>query len=179
MPTPLKIALVGPESSGKTTLAAQLAGHYGTVWVPEYARTYLTSLDRAYTQDDLTKIAKGQLELEASLASQATRLLICDTNLLVMEIWSQVAYGYVAPDLAALLNLSTYHLYLLLSPDLPWQPDPLREHPDPADRTELFKRYESSLIHHALPYATIAGIGDQRLHQAIHAIDAHHVSLPR
>ena len=94
-----KIAIVGPESTGKSTLAEGLAKHYQTVWVPEYARGYLNKLGRGYDQSDLIKIAQGQLGLEDECVNDAKRFLFCDTNLVVIKIWSDFKYGNCAPEI--------------------------------------------------------------------------------
>lgn len=165
-----KFVITGPESSGKTTLAQDLARHFGTLWVPEYAREYLTRLDRPYTQNDLLIIARGQLALEDKLAQQADSYLFCDTSLEVIAIWSMVKYGVIDPLIDHWIAERHYTGYLLCQPDLPWEPDPLREAPDEAARIQLYSRYRQWLETHNLPWEAIYGQGDDRLQKAVHTI---------
>nr|GFC54219.1 hypothetical protein [Tanacetum cinerariifolium] len=126
--TPLRISITGPESAGKSTLAAELAAHYGTVFVPEYAREYLEANGPAYTLADLEAIARAQLAEEELPVVPSQGLLFCDTDLLVIKIWAENAFGTCPAWVLAELEKPRYVLTLLLAPDLPWTPDPLREH---------------------------------------------------
>ncbi len=175
---PPQIAITGPESSGKSVLAAWLAADFGTLWVPEYAREYLTALPdpAAYTLADLEAIARGQLAAEARAATTtpAGRPLICDTDLLVILIWAEERFGQCPPWLrAAALSPHAYAVRLLLHPDLPWEPDPLREAPDPALRAYLLERYRATLQAAGLPFTEITGLGEARFQTAAHAIRQH------
>ena len=167
-----RISLTGPESAGKSTLAAQLAAHYGTGFVPEFARQYLEKNGPAYALPDLEAIARGQLAAEDAAAAQARRLLFCDTDLLVIKIWAENAFGTCPPWVLAELAQPRYALTLLLAPDLPWTPDPLREHPDPARRWHLYRLYKAELQRLSWPFVEISGLPPQRLAQAIAAADA-------
>ncbi len=164
-----RIAIVGPESTGKSALAQALAQHYQDLWVPEYAREYLAHLPRSYREADLWAIAQGQLSLEAAKAAQAKRWLFADTNLLVIYIWAQFKYQRVDPRLDRAMRLQDYDLHLLMDIDLPWADDPLREHPHA--RQELFELYQNALKHAAVPYAVISGTDERRLTHAIEAIE--------
>lgn len=164
-----RIAIVGPECTGKTDLARFLAQQYQTRWVPEFAREYLENLNREYVQPDLTEIAKGQLALEDSLAKQANQFLFCDTNLIVIKIWSEFKYHSCDPEIIKLLQQRTYDLHLLTDVDLPWEDDPLREHPD--KREELFKLYESELQKSNTKFVTIRGDYATRRTKAVEAIE--------
>ena len=168
-----RISLTGPESAGKSTLAAQLAAHYGTTFVPEYARQYLEANGASYTLPDLEAIAHGQLAAEEAAATQASQLLFCDTDLLVLKIWSENAFGTCPAWILAELARPRYALTLLLAPDLPWAPDPLREHPDPAQRWHFYELYRQELVVRGWPFAEIGGSPAQRLAQAIAAVEAH------
>lgn len=159
----LKIAIVGPESSGKSTLAAALADHFDTKYVAECARSYIEQLDRPYTEEDLLYIASGQLAAEKAALPYANQFLFCDTNLLVIKIWSQVKYGRVAPGILEKMALTSYPLHLLLAPDIPWESDPQREHPH--FRNELFDMYKLELEQAQVPFHIISG--ENRLEQAI------------
>lgn len=164
-----RIAIVGPECTGKTTLAGALAEHYKTVWVPEFARSYLDALNRPYVQDDLLHIAHGQIKWEDEYALQANHLLICDTNLLVIKIWSEFKYGTCHPDITSEMTKRQYDLHLLTHPDVPWEDDPQREHPD--KRELLFSIYKNEIIGLGVPFAEISGPPDKRLQKAVSAID--------
>ncbi len=168
----LRISLTGPESAGKSTLATQLAAHYDTVYVPEYARHYLEENGPTYTLPDLEAIARGQLAAEDAAAAQATRLLFCDTDLLVIKIWAENAFGTCPAWVLAELARPRYALTLLLAPDLPWAPDPLREHPDPAQRWHFYALYRVELVQHGWPFIEISGPPAQRLVQAIAAVES-------
>ena len=168
-----RISLTGPESAGKSTLAAQLAAHYGTTFVPEYARQYLEENGARYTLPDLEAIAHGQLAAEDTAVTQAADLLFCDTDLLVLKIWAENAFGTCPAWILAELARPRYALTLLLAPDLPWAPDPLREHPDPAQRWHFYELYRAELVVRGWPFAEISGPSAERLKQAVAAIAAH------
>ena len=167
-----RISLTGPESAGKSTLAAQLAAHYGTTFVPEYARQYLEANGASYTLTDLEAIARGQLAAEDA-AAQATGLLFCDTDLLVLKIWAENAFGTCPAWILAELASPRYALTLLLAPDLPWAPDPLREHPDPAQRWHFYALYRAELVARGWPFTEINGPPAERLRQALAAVEAY------
>lgn len=160
----IRISVTGPESTGKSWLAEKLANHYHTQWVPEYARPYLENLGRTYTVDDILEIAKGQLALEELTALKANRFLFCDTDLLVTRIWSEFKYGKVHPWITRMYHEHKYALYLLCDIDLPWTPDPLREHPH--QRRELFSKYLEALKSDGFPFCIVKGTGLSRLENA-------------
>lgn len=164
-----RIAITGPESTGKSTLSERLADYYQTVWVPEYARTYISSLDRPYTEADILAIAQGQVRLEQELASQARGLLICDTELLVAKVWSEHAFGACPDWIMRQLEKQHYDLYLLAGIDIPWVPDPQREHPHL--REYFYQRYRKELISRGWPYVEVGGGLSERMMQAIAAIN--------
>jgi NadR type nicotinamide-nucleotide adenylyltransferase len=164
-----RISLTGPESAGKSSLAAQLAAHYGTTFVPEYARAYLEENGSAYTLADLEAIARGQLAAEDAAAALATGFLFCDTDLLVVKIWAENAFGTCPAWVLAELETPRYSLTLLLAPDLPWAPDPLREHPDPAQRWHFYELYRAELVSRNWPFIEVKGPPTQRLALALAA----------
>ncbi len=165
-----KIVLTGPESSGKTTLAAQLAEAFGTVWVPEFARQYLDALARPYTSADLLEIARGQVALEDEIAAQANGLLFLDTSLEVVKIWSEFRFGECnAWTLEQLLLRQPEH-YLLCLPDLPWMPDSQRENPD--NRDALLGIYRRELTSLGANFTEIGASGKQRFQNARNAVAA-------
>jgi NadR type nicotinamide-nucleotide adenylyltransferase len=164
-----RIAIVGPECTGKSDLAKFLAAHFHTQWVPEFARTYIEALNRPYEEHDLVTIARGQLSLEDALAEKANRVLICDTNLIVIKIWSEFKYGRCAPEILEPLSLHQYDLHLLTYVDIPWEADPQREHPHL--REELFDIYKKELEQLNVPFIEIRGERNQRRTTAIQAIE--------
>ena len=170
----VKIVLFGPESTGKTTLSQQLARHYNTVWVPEYAREYLQDKwnDERKTceNEDLIPIAIGQMKLENHLVKKANKVLICDTDLLETKVYSQEYYGgFVDPRLDEAAKENDYDLYLLTYIDTPWEADDLRDRPHM--REEMFRAFEKSLIDHNKKYILVKGDKKTRLNTAVEAID--------
>lgn len=164
-----RIAIVGPECTGKTDLSIALADHYKTVWVPEYARGYIERLDRPYEAPDLYTIAQWQLFTEDELALQANKVLICDTDLTVIKVWSEFKYGYCDPGILSMMKARTYDLHLLTGIDIPWENDPQREHPD--KREYFYNLYKKELEQHALDMVEIKGDRSARIEQAVLAID--------
>lgn len=160
-----RVSITGPESSGKTWLTKKLADHYNTHFVEEYAREYLEIHGADYVIEDVVNIARGQLEREDETAKMCKDLLFCDTDLLVTKIWCEVVYGKCPEWIEHQFNNHVYDLYLLCFPDIPWEPDPLRENPD--DRDMLFELYQSVLIEKGLPFKVVKGLGDVRLKNAI------------
>lgn len=165
-----KIAVTGPESSGKSVITQQLANHFKEPATTEYARHYLELLGRPYTFEDVLCIAKGQLAEEKKLLSSARHFLFCDTDLVVIYVWMKFKYENIHPWVTEQLKKKPYDLHLLMAPDLPWQPDPLREHPNA--RQELFGIYQQTLEKFKLPYRIISGTGDSRTQMAITKIKA-------
>lgn len=164
-----KVAIVGPECTGKSELAQFLAAQYNTSWVPEYARNYIDNLVRPYNVDDLTVIAHGQLRLEEEYVRDAKGILFFDTTLLVVKIWSEFKYGYCDPSIAAALTETKYDLHLLTYIDIPWEDDPQREHP--GKREELYQIYLEQIRTMNVPFVEIRGEREQRRRTAIDAID--------
>lgn len=163
-----RIAITGPESTGKTELAKDLASHFNTNWVPEFSREYLEGLQERYMVEDILAIAKGQLEKEDEIASQTTALLFCDTDLTVTKIWSQEVFHTCPEWIKEMFTQHRYVLYLLCYPDLEWEADPLRE--NPVDRLFLFQRYKEELEKAGFNYVVVKGRGDERLENAINFV---------
>ncbi|MCJ8163964.1 ATP-binding protein [Pontibacter sp. E15-1] len=166
----LRVAITGPESTGKSTMAGQLAQHYGTVWVPEYARTYVGNLGRPYTLADIEAIARGQLALEEQARLQARDILFADTDLLVLKVWSEHAFGHCPAWMLEQLKRQDYNLCLLMGVDLPWEPDPQREHPHL--RQFFYDWYKRELQAMGVPFAEIHGQHAERLQRARQHVDA-------
>lgn len=173
----IKIAITGPESTGKSMVSQYLADYYQTVWVPEFARAYLMSLNRPYNYDDILIIAKGQVDSERALIPLANRLLFADTELLVTKIWCDVKYGKCHQWIEEQLLRQDYHLYLLMDIDMPWEYDPLREYPD--GREFLMERYIAELKRLKFPFRIINGLGQERFDNAVKAVEevlqTHHI----
>ena len=170
----VKIVLFGPESTGKTTLSIQLADHYNTVWVEEFARPYLQSVwdkeQRICQPNDILPIAYGQIALENSLAKKAEKILICDTDLLETKVYSEIYYGgFVEPLLAQAAVQNTYDLYLLTYIDTPWVADDLRDRPE--QRLEMFQAFKKTLDDYNRPYILVKGNKEDRFKKAKEAID--------
>jgi nicotinamide riboside kinase len=164
-----KIVIIGPESTGKTTLAGQLAENYTTKFVPEFAREYLKDIGLNYTFEDVLSMAKAQLDLEQRFEANP---LFIDTNLYVFKVWIEEKYQTTIDWIEEALKQQTYTHYLLCDIDIPWQGDNLREHPNPKDRERLFKRYQELLQQDGTPFSIISGLGDTRLKKSVEIIDA-------
>lgn len=165
----ISISIVGPESTGKTDIAQALAAHYNTNWVAEYAREYLNDLGRPYEFQDLSDIAKGQAKYQMVAQKNGDKLVIFDTDLLVLKVWSEFKYGKVDPFILTQLSLHRPDLYILTSYDIPYEEDPLRE--NPTDRPELFTIYEKELKNIGTPYLVVQGDRQNRLQTAISQIN--------
>jgi nicotinamide riboside kinase len=193
-----RIAITGPESSGKTTLCEALAAHYAAPFVEEVARDYLTGLGRAYTADDLRVIANVQHDVGILRMTEGLRrhekvqavmlsdryaqaegsarrnipempLMLHDTDMITIKIWSQEKFKSVHPEILDLVERTHYDHWLLCRPDMPWQADPLRENPH--DRDRLFDVYRSTLEQMGRQYTIMEGDHKQRMAAAIRVID--------
>ncbi|OCX50946.1 NadR [Mucilaginibacter sp. PPCGB 2223] len=165
----VKIAIVGGESTGKSTMSAYLADHYHTVWVPEYAREYCEKLTGPPTWQDEINMFDGQLALENSLIGKANRILICDTTFITVKIWSDHMFGQAPQQVVDELSRHHYDFYLLLNIDLPWQDDPLRDFPD--KREHFMQVWHDELKALNASYVLISGLGQDRYDNAVRAID--------
>lgn len=171
----IKVVLYGPESTGKTTLAKQLAEYYNTLWVPEFMREYLeekwNSKNEMVAKEDLIPIANGQLKLEQEISPQVDRLLICDTNLLELKVYSEYYYdGYCPEEIRKEATKDNYSIYLLTYVDTVWEPDILRDRPN--NRVEMFRIFEAELIKQGFPYEVLKGNEEERFNKAVKIIDA-------
>lgn len=169
-----KIVIIGPESTGKSTLCKQLAACYSARWCPEYAREYLLQHGKNYVYNDLLTIAKGQLALEDSYAATVTSqppLLFIDTDMYVMKVWSEFVFGRCHEFILSTIAERPYDLYLLCDIDLPWIADELREYPNERPRQELFRMYKELMIQQQTPWTLIGGDAEQRLRLATAAVD--------
>ena len=176
-----KIVVIGPESTGKSTLCEQLAAHYKTEWVREYAREYLLTNGKEYNYDDLLDIAKGQIACEewavgsgqwaSKLPTDNCPLVFIDTNLYVMQVWCEFVFEKCHHWILNRIVERHYDLYLLCDVDLPWVKDELREYPDLDARKKLYGHYKDIMINQHVPWTEISGTYEKRLQLAIAAID--------
>lgn len=170
-----RVVVTGPESTGKTTLAERLAAHFGTTWVPEFARDYLErrNAERGTTavclEEDIEPIARGQLETEDEAARQAQRVLFCDTDLIVTKLWSEHYFGRCADWIREAARTRRYDLHLQLDVDVPWVLDPLRDQPNRREHfRELFRR---ELRDHGSRVVEVSGSWDERFARAVAAVE--------
>lgn len=182
-PAPLKVVVIGPESTGKSTLCRELAEYYGTSWCPEYAREYLTNHGTAYTYEDLLTIAQGQIRQEEETidaflkttvpnGSTNPRPVFIDTDMYVMKVWCEFVFGRCHRFILDQINSRSYDLYLLCATDLPWTRDALREYPDLQTRETLFRMYLDCMVNQSVAWSVIRGNEGERLRHAIDAVDA-------
>ena len=171
-----RVVIVGPESSGKTTLAEHLSKHFQQPLVPEYAREYINQLHRSYNFEDLQIIGAEQVRLEEKAKiSNSGKFLVCDTDILVVKVWAMDKFGKL-PEVARTFIPQPGDLYLITMSDLPWKPDPQRENPE--DRDRIFALYIEELEQFSNFYQIIDGSGDSRFEKAISAIE-HHFQFPK
>lgn len=186
-----KVVVIGPESTGKSSLCEQLANHYKTEWVKEYAREYLLTNGTEYNYDNLLEIAKGQFALEkaaiqlvenkikistdnntTSAANNLPEIVLIDTNMYVLKVWCEFVFEKCHPWILNQIVENSYDLYLLCDIDLPWVKDELREYPEVGIREKLYHHYKDLLINQSTPWVNISGNYQQRVEKAVNAIDS-------
>jgi NadR type nicotinamide-nucleotide adenylyltransferase len=165
----LKIAITGPESTGKTELTRKLAAHYNATHIPEYARTYIEALKRPYNYLDVVHIAHRQIELEKE-TNFPGRYLFLDTELIITKVWMEVVFGHCPAWIDNSIRESRINLYLLCDIDIPWVEDRVRENGG-AMREKLFHIYEQLIAANGFTYKIVSGIGELRLNNALAAIE--------
>ncbi len=178
-----KVVIIGPESTGKSTLCEQLAQHYETTWCPEFAREYLLTNGINYEYDDLLTIAKGQLALEDeyTLTLERNSLpmledgghlpLFIDTDMYVMKVWCEFVFNKCHRYILDQIGEREYDLYLLCNIDLPWVEDELREYPDPHTRKKLYQIYKDIMLNQPVPWVEISGGHEERFQKARDAVN--------
>jgi NadR type nicotinamide-nucleotide adenylyltransferase len=176
-----KFVIVGPESTGKSTLSQNLAAHFNTEWVREYAREYLEKNGTDYTFENLLDIAKGQLTGEDEAVKKLKECtnkvdtvipLIIDTDLYVIKVWSEFVFNKCDNSILTEITKRKYDGYLLCNTDVPWVKDNLREYPDLVTREKLFHYYKEELSEQNVPWVIISGNYEERLQNAIAFIEA-------
>ena len=192
-----KIVIIGPESTGKTTLSEELAKHFNTIFCPEYAREYLLQNGISYNYSDLIRIAQGQLAMEdycdqvvngelsmvsgkwsiahdslstGSKLEVPSALLFIDTNMYVMKVWYEYVFNRCEQFVLDQIAQRHYDLYLLCGTDLPWVAQPMREYPDRQQRLELYDMYKDILVNQQTPWVEIRGNNKERLQRAVDAV---------
>lgn len=169
----IKIVLFGPESTGKTTLAKQLALHYNSFWVPEFSRAYAEEKLKEgilLTKEDVLPIAIGQMELENSYSEKSKEILFYDTNLLETKVYSEYIYDDFCPDvLRESVEGNKYDLYILTDINIPWEYDSVRS--SETNREKMFVHFKNVLDEQELPYIIASGNKENRLSKAIKQID--------
>lgn len=164
----LKIAVVGPESTGKSTMANFLARELNTFCVPEYARFYCENLNKQYTVEDEVNMFHGQRALEEAISSKVeNNLLICDTTILTVKIWCDHLFGNTPEVVTEEIKKRKYDLYLVMDIDLPWEDDPLRDFPN--EREHFLAVWKNELAKLNANYALVSGTGEERLHNGLQA----------
>ncbi|MFN8317544.1 MAG: ATP-binding protein [Chitinophagales bacterium] len=164
---PAKIVFLGPESTGKSTISAEIAKLCNAAFVQEYARTYLNEHGTTYSYTDVIKIAETQAQLERE-AEATEKTIVCDTDLITLKIWMEY-YNWKVPEwMEAFIVKHQANKYLLLYPDIPWVADEQRKNPH--DRLELFHRFKQHLIGLNVNYSIIKGIGQTRLENCLKAV---------
>tara|TARA_B100000674_G_C37605291_1_gene807248 strand:- start:80 stop:604 length:525 start_codon:yes stop_codon:yes gene_type:complete len=160
-----KIVVIGPESTGKSTLCMDLSSCFQITSLPEYARVYLECNGAEYTYQDVLNMIHGQLESERNCIEEngADPFIILDTNYLTYKVWIQEKYKREEPLIEELLKVDDNTHYLLCDVDIPWKYDPLREHPNAKDRQRLFSAYKSILMVNNLPFSIVKGNRQERL----------------
>ena len=139
----MRIGIIGPESTGKTTLAKELAERYQGIFVPEYAREFVEKKGSTeVTWDELCEIAKKQIE---RLAIRDEGLVVFDTELIITKVWFDYAFGRWPEWLDEAIKQYPMDVYVILYPDLPWVPDPARSNGSDEIRMELFERYKQEV----------------------------------
>lgn len=182
-----KIVVVGPESTGKSTLCQKLAAYYKTIWVQEYAREYLLKNGTNYSFENLSEVAKGQLsneerglaELneklrsgEIAAAPGAPVPLFIDTDMIVMKVWCEFVFDKCHHWILNEIVDRKYDLYLLGNIDAPWVKDELREYPDLATRERLYHHYKDIMVNQTVPWVDISGNYEERFQKATTAVEA-------
>ena len=165
----LKVAVIGPESTGKTELCRKLAVHFHGEWVPELARDYVEQMEYHYTCGDVWRIARLQIEQEKKYERKTKPdYVFFDTDLIVTKVWLAYKYDFVPDFVNERLASRFFDFYMLCLPDIPWECDPVRENGE--NRDFFLNWYENEIIDMGTPFARIGGTGEDRLQNALQAV---------
>lgn len=156
----LKLAFIGPESSGKTTLSMLATEKFDGTYIEEVSRAYLAQTKGIYTYDDLEKIAALQFQ---AINQTLSPLTFIDTDLIDMKVWSLFKYKQCAPYIQQHIPLQKIDFYFLCKPDFPWQADPLRENPSDENRATLYQLFKDVLTEFNLPFIELKGSINERM----------------
>ena len=167
-----RVAIIGPESSGKSTLTARLAAHYGTRYVSEYGRTYLDAMGLEIHTDAILHIVRGHRAAEEAMARQCHRLLFSDTESIITRLWSQILLGHVPEVVEEYVREERYDLYLVMAATEVWQADIQRFQLEASARREFEGKCVEVLESLGRPYVILDGDWEQRRLQAVAAVDA-------
>ena len=165
-----KIAIIGPECTGKTTISEELANYYKTQWVAEFAREYIQNLNCVYDFKDVENIALKQIEQLNSIYGLTSKYIFFDTDLIITKVWFQVVYNKIPNWIDDAIINSKIDLYLLCNTDLPWKPDKVRENGGEM-REKLFLMYKDEIEAFKKPYFIVKGEKKQRTDNAVNFIE--------
>jgi NadR type nicotinamide-nucleotide adenylyltransferase len=172
-----RIVITGPESTGKTELAQSLAEKWGTVWIPEYARSYVEQLGRPYDYDDVVRIARYQVTQESGyLAKARNGIIFFDTWLIITKVWFDLVYGRCPGWVTEHIRSAEIDLFLVCNTDLPWIADPVRE--NGGDKREaLLKLYCEEIRSYGFNFEFVDGFGNVRIANALNALSQHGLNM--
>lgn len=164
-----RVCLTGPESTGKSELAAALARELGTVWVPEFAREYAEKHGNDLSAEDVEPIARGQMANEDRIAPEAHHVLLLDTDLISTVVYARYYYGSCPPWIEEEASRRRADLYLLLDTDLEWKPDPARDAGGDA-REDLFDAFRAALDEFETRWEIVSGREEARFARALSVV---------
>lgn len=165
-----RVVVIGPECTGKTTLARELAVHFAAAWSPEYARVHAEAKGALLTAEDVEPIARGQMALEDEAAARRGALTIHDTDLVSTVVYAGFYYGDCPDWIVAASEARAADLYLLTAPETPWEQDGVRDRPEV--RGALYVRFREELERRNVAVVEIAGTWEERRRQALAAVGA-------
>ena len=165
----IRIAVTGPESTGKSTLTQQLAEAFNGQFIPEFAREYIENLPHHYTFEDIEAIAKAQVKQYRLTGNSSAEIFFFDTWLIITKVWFNWVFQKMPEWLDMEIRNCPMDLFLLCRPDLPWEADPVRENGG-ENRLKLFELYREELKHYGFNFVEIGGVGEERLNNAIAAV---------